>query len=754
MLLLASNASASKLMEVTPVDENFLMVKFRDGEVVFTDDGNRERAYSGHDYADGDEILVSYGDKLDVTAAKKNENWNLFENGTKGERNRFEVVSVSRKSKVFHTTHDWQYALDHWLFLKLSTPMKTGEMYSLGMDPSIHSDTATVTFAFDENQHVSEAIHLNTIGYDPESVVKSADLYLWLGDGGARDYRKFEGNQAWLLNTDTLEQTDVARVEFWKESAVEAEGRNLTGSSVWTVDFSSYSGSGNYRLVIDGVGCSQEFEISNLAYRDPFQYSIRGYYYMRIGEDHMEMTPVPRRPLFIPGKDPENFTIYITDLDPFDAIWKERRGDTWDECHFKTAESSMFWQHRLPGNPVNTMARGGHSDALDWDRHLSHVSNIYDLLLAYFLSTGELDDDDLNIAESGNAIPDIVDEARNEVDFFLSIRHEGGYSQGLTNPTQDRTVMFQAGNTTMAAWANAANCAMLADCFRIAGDQDLMISYRDEAIKAYQYAETQENLQLDETQEVGKSVAMRGRDFKQMAAAFLYNVTNERSWEDVLAEESVAENAQTYIEQLDNWTQIWATAAYLFTPRERHYPDLYEKMKSCIRFQAFEENVKWMHIRPSRRSSNNNWWQTAQNLHMVILAHAVSDSIEERKELEKSMILEADWSLGRNPSNTVEMTGLGERHIVNCFTSGRNDGTPGLHPGHTPYNNIAPWGKTHIGGNPEWFTERGYPAWDEGWPFQEAFFNSRYSWANAEFTPRETMRGKTLLYSYLYALSK
>ena len=57
--------------------------------------------------------------------------------------------------------------------------------------------------------------------------------------------------------------------------------------------------------------------------------------------------------------------------------------------------------------------KGGHSDAFDWDRHLAHVSNIYDMLLPYILSGGRLSEDHLGIRESGNGIPDIIDEARN-----------------------------------------------------------------------------------------------------------------------------------------------------------------------------------------------------------------------------------------------------------------------------------------------------------------------------------------------------
>ena len=155
----------------------------------------------------------------------------------------------------------------------------------------------------------------------------------------------------------------------------------------------------------------------------------------------------------MPGEDPDGFIVYKTDLHPWHPDWRKLRGDVWDEPHFKAAETSAFWEHRLEGNPVNPLARGGHSDAFDWDRHLAHVSNIYDLLLPYILTGGRLGEDQLGIRESGNGIPDLIDEARNEVDFFLSIRDGEAYSQGVTNPDKDWRMMFQAGCTTMALLA-------------------------------------------------------------------------------------------------------------------------------------------------------------------------------------------------------------------------------------------------------------------------------------------------------------
>jgi hypothetical protein len=40
----------------------------------------------------------------------------------------------------------------------------------------------------------------------------------------------------------------------------------------------------------------------------------------------------------------------------------------------------------------------------------------------------------------------------------------------------------------MAAWANAANAALLAEAYRIAGQTTLMNTYRDAAIAAYNHA--------------------------------------------------------------------------------------------------------------------------------------------------------------------------------------------------------------------------------------------------------------------------
>ena len=755
-LLSSVQVGATKYLELKVIDKDYLCVHFRDGEVRYRDTGEGASAYLGHTFVEGDDTLVVFGTRLNQAAAADAAAWLVSSKDDKSFGSR-PAVAAWRKSKPMNTDHTLTSELDHWIFLKLPRSMKQGCTYTVSIPVGVGSDAASGEVKFDIWNTMSEAVHVNILGYLPSEPVKEADLYLWLGEGGQRDYKSFQGKGVYLYNVATGKSKKVGTVKYWKPQAAsefEAGKKDLTGSDVWNIDFKE-SVPGRYRLVVEGVGCSMDFDIKDDVYFQPYRYSVRGYYYMRLGEpiDPEHVNPVPRQPQFIPEVDPVGFTVYKTDLQPWHPDWRRLRGDVWDEPHFKPALESAFWQHRLPGNPVNTEVKGGHSDAFDWDRHLAHVSNIYDMLLPYILTGGRISEDDLGIRESGNGIPDIIDEARNEADFFLSIRDGEAYSQGVTNPSKEWTIMFQAGCTTMAAWANAANCAILADAFRIAGNDSLLVYYRDEAVKAFRFASRKENQQLDDTQDVG-SARMRGRDFRQMAAAFLYNVTGEREWEDIMAEESMVNgpDSEIFNKGRQAYYQIWATAAYLTCPQERHYPELYRNMVSSVDAQADANNVKLMDQRPSRRAANDARWQTSENLQLVMMAHYVSKSPARRAALERAMYSEAGWGLGRNPSNTVEMTGLGERHITDCYTTGRNDGVPGSHPGQTPFNGTETWSQGD-GGDARIILERCYPSWnDGGWPRQESFFNIRYMWVNGEFTPRETMRGKMALLGYLYGI--
>jgi endoglucanase len=767
LIITSTDAFAAKLVGIKVIDKDYIMVQFKDGDVNFVDDGLGSTAYTGaHNTANNYKVL--YGSALDTTNAVATANWVIKSTvdanyGTTG----LHPTNCYRKSKLNGMAEmDWSgsdyiydYTMEHTIYLKLPYSFAQGNSYTIEINSNTNSDVLSRAINYDIFNSRSEAVHVNLVGYLADASTKAVDLYIWMGDGGARDYSAFVGKKVYIYNVNTTASQQVGTVAFWKSSGSDVGWYNLTASDVWKADFTGFNTPGTYRIAIEGVGCSENFEIKKYAYFEPFRVSTIGYFYMRIGQEtNYPGMPVPRRPLYIPNVSPSSTKVYITTMSPIHPEWGTfSGGDVWDN-------PTDWADYKKSGSPQNNNAYGGHSDAADWDRHLGHISNIYDMLLPYILTDGRLNDDNLGIDESGNGIPDILDEARNEVDFWLRLRDGDGYSHGLTNPTSSN-VLYQAGNTPIAAWANAANASMLAYCFMLAGLNDLTDTYTNAAITAYDYASALPDQMLSATQDAGYAW-LRGKDLKMMAAAFLYNLTGDTDYEDMVNSLSdITSNTSVINDSSRN--QLWACAAYLKTKRTVHYPTLFSRMKASVINEAKNKESYYASNRPTRRASeqnagyNSGYFKTIQNVQRSIVAHAVADSPSDKTLFENAMVLEADWGLGRNSLNIIYMTTAAtnlasKRSIENAYTTGRDDGTPGVHPGYTPYINTDDW-SSMIMGKPSWMTSKCYPDYGtttSGWPKAEGYFNTRYVWAHSECTPQQTMRGKMALYAYLYGLYK
>ncbi len=773
LLTISSTAFASRLVTLKVIDKDYLMVNFKDGDACFMESCLPPNAYTGNHYY-GWDWIASYGTALSTTNAVNTNNWTIKcsadpNYGASGQH----PLNCYRKSKLTGMSEgEWDsgippygdfvysYTMEHTIYLRLPYPLSEPNTYTIQIASNTGTDTTSKSLTYNIFNCPSEAIHTNLVGFLADSSIKPVDLYIWMGDGGARDYSSFVGKKVYIYNVNTGASQQVGTVAFWKTSpsgsGSDVHYFNLTMSSVWKADF-TFNTPGTYRVAIEGVGCSENFEIKKYAYFEPFRVSTIGYFYMRIGEDsNYTGMPVPRRPLYIPGVSPANTKVYITTLSPIHPDWGTfDDSDPWDK--------KDEWAPYSTGRQNNN-AYGGHSDAADWDRHLGHVINIYDMLLPYILTDGRLNDDNLQIAESGNGIPDLLDEVRNEVDFWLNLRDGNGYSHGLNNPNA-YNVLYQAGNTPMAAWANAANASMLGYCFMLAGINDLKDYYTAAATTAYNEANSLPDQMLNASQYFG-GIVIRGRDLKMTAAAFLYNLTGDTVYENMVNSLSVATSDSSTIRDTvsNQWDQLWGTAAYLKTKRTVHYPTLFSRMKNSIISEAKNRESNYTATRPTRRATDDSlgWWKTAHDVQRCMVAHSVATLPADINLFENAMVLEADWGLGRNNLNMICMTTActnlaNKRSVENCYTTGRNDGYKGVHPGHTPYFNIQDWWDGMVMFMSSYLTNKCYPAFgtdQTGWPKTETYFNTRYIFSNAEFTPQQTMNGKAALYGYLYGLYK
>ena len=238
-ILVSSSALANKFIGIQVVDKDYLMLHFRDGEVHYRDDATGPSAYLGHSFADGDDTLLVFGPRLDAVLASQTALWQISSLDDKT----FQTCSpqnVYRKSKPMNMDHTLTTELDHWLFLQLPQSMRQGCTYQVNIPASLGSDQATATVKYDIWSSQSEAVHVNILGYSPTEMTKAADLYMWLGDGGQRDYKAFEGKKVWLYNVNSGKKLKAGTVRFWLPSTAstnEAGKKNLVGTDVWNVDF-------------------------------------------------------------------------------------------------------------------------------------------------------------------------------------------------------------------------------------------------------------------------------------------------------------------------------------------------------------------------------------------------------------------------------------------------------------------------------------------------------------------------------------
>jgi endoglucanase len=596
LLFFAGNLMASKLVKVLPVDNQCLVIHFQDGMVEYNWDDTISGSCNGWDYyhtenwhlcPDKDQY-IPFGTPLNTSLVQQPGSFNISseEDSNYGESGR-QPVKIYRKSKVWEASHDERKAvMHHWIYLELPSHMQRGKSYRLEMDENLNSGENLKIINYNEFTTESPAIKISNIGYEASAVHKSADVYLWMGDGGKRDFSRFTGVPWHLYDVGSEKIVHSGKLNFRMPNRAEpGVNFDLTGADVWECDFSEFTTPGNYRLVIEGIGSSQPFVIDRNLFDEAFKVAMQGMFYQRMGceEKPAGDFPYSRRPLFKQGVEPEGFKVYISKKNMVTG---------------KNPDDRNFYSEELTGE-IAAATWGGWSDAYDNDQRPVNFICVFDILLAYYLNPEAFTDNQLYIPETGNGIPDIIDEALWQIDWWLRMRDsKGGYLTGLTNIRPPENVNYAGAPCAWQGWNVAAACAMAADCFRLAGNRKLQKKYFDSAIEAYEWALTQPNQMLDI--EVSD---LRGRDLKMTAAAFLFNLTGDEKYEEVVNQESVAINADAKIRNPGTCEQQYASVGYIFTPQKVKYTGLQANMKEIMIRQAKDDYLGKMDKSPTKAAT-------------------------------------------------------------------------------------------------------------------------------------------------------
>ena len=279
--------------------------------------------------------------------------------------------------------------------------------------------------------------------------------------------------QFYILRTET--RTDTV---FRGKGTVPRASKN-SSLQISLLDFSALQTPGNYTIHIGNVPASYPFSISTTALRATAVSSLKGFYYQRVSQ-----------PL-----EPAN-----------GGRWARGAGhpDTKVYIHPSAAD-----QYRLAGTVISSP--GGWYDAGDYNKYIVNSGiTMGTLLSAYEDFSIYFDTLRTHIPESGNKVPDLIDEILVNLRWMLTMQdpHDGGVYHKLTNAAFDGMVM--PGVTTLPRYAvqksTAASldfAAVLAQSARILKNFSTQLpglsdSCLQAATKAWQWAEQHPNILYDQ----------------------------------------------------------------------------------------------------------------------------------------------------------------------------------------------------------------------------------------------------------------
>jgi len=652
-------------------------------------------------------------------------------------------IDVAHKSKptdLAKTASGWRWPMRHVVYLQLPTPLKVGDTYEVTFEGQ---PLENQTFVYEPQRQFSEAVHVSQIGFRPDDPVKVGFLSTWMGSGGGLDYP--EGLVFWLIDTDDNQIAYRGRTRLAvSQDTLEDPYRNYNGTDVYALDFHDFQAAGVYRLCVETVGCSFPFPIQDSVWQKPFLTSVRGLYHQRSGIELGPPYTQYQRPRAFHPED--GVVVYQSEAKLMDTRMGIGSQDTFAAL---TAGAT---------DTIVPDAWGGYFDAGDWDRRIQHLSIAQALLDLVEFFPQEMADTGLNIPESDNQLPDVLDEALWGLDFFRRLQHDdGGIPGGIESAEHPRSgeaswqeslqVMAYAPDIWSSYWyaSTAAQAAIALERW----DADQAALYRQSALDAFAYAERQYAHPPDE--QWGRTVY----DHRNLAALNLWRLTQRDRFHQIFLDTTVFTDPNQPAVKHRHHNQ--SDAAFLYARMDQ--PGINRQIQQNAR-QAFLKQAdkiadlteqtafQWSKHDPHAPVGWGVGWSSPYEARVLVRAHY----LEQDDRYLAATIRASQAPLGANPENLVYTTGLGRRSLQHpLLIDARIMGV-------APPPGITVYGPIDISRKPYqnyWFIknqmpDRMFPA-PPVWPTMELFIDVDMNVAMSEFTVHQTMAPAAFVWGYLAA---
>jgi endoglucanase len=303
------------------------------------------------------------------------------------------------------------------------------------------------------------------------------------------------------------------KIIAWKDGAVDP----TSGDMAWWFDFSSVNAPGVYYIYDTTQNArSPVFAIDQHVYRDVLKAAVRMYYYQRAG---------------------------IAKREPFaEKCWVDA------PAYLGANQDSQAHDITDRQNPAKIRdLSGGWFDAGDTNKYVTNASTVVHQLLTTYEENPQVFTDDFNIPESGNGVPDILDEVKWETDWLKRMQYPDGsvalkvgdtVYTSASPPSSDKSPRFYVPACTSSTIAAAGMFAHASYVY--AKFPQLAIEakdLKDAAIRAwdnYQRSPTkQTKCDSGEVKVPGADLAPALQDAQAaVAAIYLFALTGDKAYDD------------------------------------------------------------------------------------------------------------------------------------------------------------------------------------------------------------------------------
>ena len=554
-------------------------------------------------------------------------------------------------------------------YVHLPRPLVPGETVAIrdagGYElPLTYSDDDTRSWALKNDQ----------LGYLPDAP-KSGWLGAWIPAAGALDLSMFDG-----AAFDVVDEADGS-VAYTGTVVADISMPEQTGEQLWRLDFTPLQRPGRYHLRLPQVGRSTSFEIGTNPMGEAFYTYARGLYHNRCAPLDPAHTPWARGDIhqtfrggLAPLTAPENPQPGNDYADHSAEGWGflNAAGQFVSYDNFSSAT-------RTATNVALPNVTGGWHDAGDFDRRSFHLRAVEDLVETYLFNPTAFTDGQLNLPESGNGRPDLLDEAvwgleiwrqAQQPDGGVGVWIEATSHPQIMDPGLDTQPYYTSLPTRNSTLIFARSAALLSRALRLSGDVATADTFLEAARRAYSYG-TNPNIRVQESFTAADGTTHRFLEAPTpspqrvlWATTELWLATRDPAYWAVL--NTPAERA-VYTQELGNlWWRNQLSFAASIAADPASFPDTWGALAltafthRAADWIAGEAALPYRHAWyvPNHPYFNLRGW--GSDLYVPLRDLALTWRLTGDPQYRDAALVGLDFLHGSNPMGRVHVTGLGQ----------------------------------------------------------------------------------------------